>query len=314
MEFRQFRYLLKIAEEGSISQAAQKLYVSQPSLSQLLTSVEKKIGAQIFDRSTSPLHPTLIGTLYLQTAQQILDLAKEFRHEADDMLNVRTGHVKAGSSPFRTTHLLAPFLPTFQKNYPGIEVSLYEDTTLGLEQAVLHGIADFAVSLLPVDEKVFDYAPLFDEEVWLVLPPTHPAVQKYHLVAGNCEALPECPLDVLQNTPLVLMQKEQKMHAMALSLCQAAGFTPKVQLETRSMGAALAMAGAGIGATLLPNTPIQRTHPQPAPCYARLPQRPLRHVVIIWRRNRYLSRAARLFIEELRSYVQAKPKAQDFIV
>ena len=78
MEIRHFHYIRTIYETGSISRAAEKLYISQPSLSQLLKSVEKKVGAPLFDRSSQPLRPTTIGQKYLETAQHIMELDTEF--------------------------------------------------------------------------------------------------------------------------------------------------------------------------------------------------------------------------------------------
>ena len=301
MEFRQFRYILKTAEEGSISAAAQKLYISQPSLSQLIAGVEKKIGAPLFDRSTVPLKPTVIGELYLETARQILSIARDFRQQADDILALRKGHITIGSSPFRSTYALAPFIPRFRQQFPQIDMTLVENTTRNLEQAVLRGDVDFAISLLPVDEKLFAWQELFTEELLLALPPAHPLCAKYHLSEKNTP-LPAISLQELQDTPFILIQKEQKLHDTLLALCQKAGFLPQIQLETRSMEAAQAMAGAGLGATLLPDTLIRCHHATPSPCYAALASHPQRRVVIIWRKKGCLSRAARQFIADLQVY------------
>ena len=79
MEIRHFHYIRTIYEMGSISRAAEKLYISQPSLSQLLKSVEKKVGAPLFDRSLKPLRPTTIGPKYLETAPHGMERAPEGR-------------------------------------------------------------------------------------------------------------------------------------------------------------------------------------------------------------------------------------------
>lgn len=302
MEFRQFRYILKTAEEGSISLAAQKLYISQPSLSQLIASVEKKIGASLFDRSNTPLRPTLVGQLYLDAARRILNIDHEFRQQVDDVLNLKTGHIIVGSSPFRSTYLLAPFLPVFQQKYPLIELTLVENTTRNLEQLVLRGEVDFVISLLPIDRKEFDHVEIFSEELLLALPPKHPLAEEKGLEPGNFGQLPEISLTELKDTPFILIHKEQKMHDALMSLCKKAGFTPRIQTETRSMEAAQAMAGAGFCATLLPHTLIHGNHPPLPPCYAALDTHPTRQVIVAWRQNRYLSRASRQFIEDLRDF------------
>ena len=134
MEIRHFHYIRTIYEMGSISRAAEKLYISQPSLSQLLKSVEKKVGAPLFDRSLKPLRPTTIGQKYLETAQQIMELDTEFRRYVEDELGCAQGNLVVGSSPFRSTYFLAAFLPKFQAEYPGIRLHLAEHTSKRLEE------------------------------------------------------------------------------------------------------------------------------------------------------------------------------------
>lgn len=302
MEDRRLTYILKIAEESSISSAAQKLYISQPSLSQFLQKLEKEIGCPLFDRSTTPLRPTYIGRLYLQTARQILTLKEQFRQQTDDVLNLRRGHLTIGTSPFRSTHLLAGFLPIFQQQYPGIDITLVENTTMKLETLAQSAETDLSISLLPSNTAVFSYVPLFQEELLLVLPPQHPLCAKHRLPNTLQEQLPVIDLGELRDTPFILMNQEQKLHHQLISLCQSAGFTPRIQLETQSMDAAQALAGAGIGATLLPDTLIRAVHPEKKPCYAALAVHPARTAILIWPKDHYVSHAAKAFIHTLQAY------------
>ncbi len=299
---RQLMYILKIAEEHSISLAAKKLFISQPSLSQLLQGVEEKLGSALFDRSSLPLRPTYIGRLYLETARQILDLREQFYQKADDVLQLRRGRLMIGSSPARSTYLLAPFIARFQKQYPGIELVLRESTTLELEAMAQNGQTDVSISLLPVSETHFSYEALFEERLLLALPPEHSFCQMHHLSAGQCEAMPVVRLSDFRDMPFILMQSGQKLHNTLLKLCDASGFKPHIRLETRSMEAAQALAGAGLGATLLPETLLRASHPDQVPCYVLLDTKPVRTVIVVWRKDRYLSHAAREFIRQLKLF------------
>ncbi len=304
MEFRQFRYILAVAQEGSISRAAQKLYISQPSLSQSIAGIEKKIGAPLFDRSITPLHPTPLGELYLDTARRILALDEEFQQRADDMLHRSAGHIIIGSSPFRSTYLLAQFLPAFKQQYPSITIELLENTTRQLEKLALAGQTDVILSLQPIDTSHFMTENLFAEDLLLALPPAHPLSQHYSLPHTPAAVLPQLPLAALKDTPFITMHPEQKLHSQLHALCHAAGFTPQSVLETRSLETALSLSGAGLGAALLPAPLVKGFHPQKSPCYAAIDAQPTRQVVIAWRRNRYLSHAARTFIGKLKAYCQ----------
>jgi len=304
MEFRQFRYILTVAQEGSISRAAQKLYISQPSLSQSIAGIEKKLGAPLFDRSLTPLRPTPLGELYLDTARRILTLDEEFQQRADDMLQRSAGHIIIGSSPFRSTYLLSRFLPAFQRQYPSITVELLENTTRQLEELALAGQTDVILSLQPIDTSHFMTENLFAEDLLLALPPMHPLSQHYSLPHTPAQPLPQLPLAALKDTPFITMHPEQKLHSQLYALCHEAGFTPQSLLETRSLETALSLSGAGLGAALLPAPLIEGFRPQEPPCYAAIDTHPQRQVVIAWRRNRYLSHAARTFVGKLKAYCQ----------
>lgn len=306
MEIRHFHYICTIYETGSISRAAEKLYISQPSLSQLLKSVEKKVGAPLFDRGSQPLRPTTIGQKYLETARRIMELDTEFHRYVEDELGCAQGNLVVGSSPFRSTYFLASFLPEFQEKYPGIRLQLAEHTSKRLEEAVLSGDADLIIATQPVDANAFSFAELYSEEMVLVLPAGHELSKQYHLPQDCRGTLPLLPIGLLKDTPFIQMHSEQKLHQQLLSLCEEAGFTPKIYLQTRSMETALTLAAAGLGATLLPMTLLRAFQPKTRPCYAALPTRPRRHALVAWRKKSYLSHAARAFIDSLVNYCRDK--------
>lgn len=306
MEIRHFHYIRTIYETGSISRAAEKLYISQPSLSQLLKSVEKKVGAPLFDRGSQPLRPTTIGQKYLETAQRIMELDTEFHRYVEDELGCAQGNLVVGSSPFRSTYFLASFLPEFQEKYPGIRLQLAEHTSKRLEEAVLSGDADLIIATQPVDANAFSFAELYSEEMVLVLPAGHELSRKYRLPQDCRGTLPLLPINLLKDTPFIQMHSEQKLHQQLLSLCEEAGFTPKIYLQTRSIETALTLAAAGLGATLLPMTLLRAFQPKTRPCYAALPTRPRRHALVAWRKKSYLSHAARAFIDSLVNYCRDK--------
>ncbi|WP_270379722.1 LysR family transcriptional regulator [Mitsuokella multacida] len=306
MEIRHFHYIRTIYETGSISRAAEKLYISQPSLSQLLKSVEKKVGAPLFDRGSQPLRPTTIGQKYLETARRIMELDTEFHRYVEDELGCAQGNLVVGSSPFRSTYFLASFLPEFQEKYPGIRLQLAEHTSKRLEEAVLSGDADLIIATQPVDANAFSFAELYSEEMVLVLPAGHELSKQYHLPQDCRGTLPLLPIGLLKDTPFIQMHSEQKLHQQLLSLCEEAGFTPKIYLQTRSMETALTLAAAGLGATLLPMTLLRAFQPKTRPCYAALPTRPRRHALVAWRKKSYLSHAARAFIDSLVNYCRDK--------
>lgn len=305
MEFRQFKYVLKVAEEKNFSLAAKKLYISQPSLSQLILKLEEKLGTTLFDRSFTPLRLTYAGEMYIKMAQQILDLSDQFTQQIDDAAHLRRGRLTIGSSPFRNTYLLSQVIPLFTQKFPGIELILKEDTSLKLEELAREALTDFSISLLPINSAIFDYEELFQEELLLALPPQHPISLETNRTPGDYENLAKIDLAALADTPFILMEQGQKLHQTLFDLCSTANFKPRILLETQSMDAAQALVGAGMGAALLPDTLIRANRlTSKSPCYFSLDPAPKRQVIIVYRKGRYLSNAAQEFINLLRTFLQ----------
>lgn len=171
---------------------------------------------------------------------------------------------------------------------------------------MLSGDADLIIATQPVDANAFSFAELYSEEMVLVLPAGHELSKKYRLPQDCRGTLPLLPINLLKDTPFIQMHSEQKLHQQLLSLCEEAGFTPKIYLQTRSIETALTLAAAGLGATLLPMTLLRAFQPKTRPCYAALPTRPRRHALVAWRKKSYLSHAARAFIDSLVNYCRDK--------
>lgn len=119
----------------------------------------------------------------IQSRKLVTEQAKPMRHQADDLLDLKRGQITLDSTASRSTHLIAPYLPRFRKEYPGIGLTLVEETTVGLERMALEGSLDIIVSLQPINTEDFDYEELFSEELLLALPEGHALAQNYGLHA-----------------------------------------------------------------------------------------------------------------------------------
>ena len=297
MDFRQLQYMLKIAEEKSFSKAAKKLYISQPSLSQYVANIERQLGVQLFNRGTNPLTLTYAGELYIQTAQSILYLKDQLLSQTDDIANLKRGRIKIGISPFRSTHLLPGILPQFHEDYPGIDVILIEGTMSELLEMAINGITDFTIVTLPIPEDLLAYDPIMVEEILLAVPPKHDLAQNKFVASSNGSSRCCIDLALFKNEPFIFLKPGQRMHEVATDLCKAAGFKPKIILETKSIEAAHALVASGMGVAFIPATLVGVGKMQDFPTYYSIQSlQPSRTVVVAYRRGRYLSKAAQEFI------------------
>lgn len=145
-ERREYEYVRKIAETGSFLAAADKLYITQPSLSQFIRRIERHIGAELFDRSHKPVTLTEAGRIYLDIEGQIQELCKVREQRIQDLGQTIGGTVRIGSSNYRSSTILAKAIPVINERYPHIDICLEEGTTRELEDFALQGKTDFPSS------------------------------------------------------------------------------------------------------------------------------------------------------------------------
>ena len=119
-ERREYEYVRKIAETGSFLAAADKLYITQPSLSQFIRRIERHIGAELFDRSHQPVTLTEAGRIYLDIEGQIQELCKVRELRIQDLGQTIGGTVRIGSSNYRSSTILAKAIPVINERYPHI--------------------------------------------------------------------------------------------------------------------------------------------------------------------------------------------------
>lgn len=299
MEIRQLQYVLKVAEEKSFSRAAEKLHIAQPSLSQQILKLEQQLGVKLFDRSTSPLELTYGGERFVEMAGQIMDQVEQLHKEMEDVADLKKGRLVVGSLPITGSHVLPAVLPIFQKQFPGIEVVLVEDTTSNLEEMTAKGKTDFTLLTLPLKDDELAYESILKEEILLAVPPGHKLAKQAKRKRKKVE------LADLREEPFILLKRGQGFRQIAMDLFHQAGFEPNIMFETSNIEMVQSLVASGMGLALVPNMVARASWMADQPAYVRLEEKPTRTIVVAHRKGRYLSRAACAFIEILKTGCQA---------
>ena len=304
MEERALYYIQKILEEGSISQAAKRLFIAQPSLSQYIKRIEADLGAEIFENNSRPVRLTDAGEIYLQTEQKISQLRQQRKNQIDDLFALKKGHVTIGSSNYRSLYLLTAVLPVFRKRYPGISISLEEGITEELEERAMNGVTDFSIVLLPLSYPALAYEELFREEIVLVLPAKHDLCKAANAQEQQLPPYPPIDFSLLKDESFIIMKKGQKIRDTFFDLCRRAGFRPKIILQTDSMATAQALSAAGLGAAIIPDVlAINNRLPEMPRYFSLKNQTEARQVVAAYSRERPLTGAAKAFIEVIKEVI-----------
>ena len=127
MIFKNYEYFLTIAEEGNISSAARKLFISQPSLSQYLKRLETNLGVELFDHTRSPLKLTYAGERYLAYVRELFNLDERMEQKFSDITQKRRGKIRLGIAYWRGSNILPQVLPEFLQLWPNIDIDIKEE-------------------------------------------------------------------------------------------------------------------------------------------------------------------------------------------
>ena len=151
MEMKELAYFIAIAEERSISKAAERLFMAQSSLSQFLRILENNVGSKLFVRTSRGVRLTQEGELMLQYAYKTLSEYRSVQNEIKDMKQLKSGRVIMGISSFRGSYLLPPVLNAFRLEHPDVKVEIVEQNSMALEQMILAGEIDIALLVMSED-------------------------------------------------------------------------------------------------------------------------------------------------------------------
>ena len=157
MNQRDCELVLTIAQEGSISRAAAKLYMSQPALSVFLTRLEDQLETKLFIRSANGLKPTYAGECYIRTAEKILKLCNDFQTELCSINTLHKGKIQVGATVHLGSYVFPLLLPRYKERYPNIEVLITESRSADLERALSHNELDIALMHTPFRSVEADY-------------------------------------------------------------------------------------------------------------------------------------------------------------
>jgi DNA-binding transcriptional LysR family regulator len=254
MNERQLKYILTIAEEGNITTAAQKLYISQPSLSYLLAHVEEELGLKLFDRSCSPMRLTFAGEAYVQAAKKILSIQNELHNQIDDLIDYRKSRLVIGCSARLSSLLIPAVLPPFMKSNPGVQIKLYEESVPVLEELLTSGALELVFTNAMIENKALGRIPLYVEEFLILTPadftPAGITHKEHHF--------PVFDLACLEGRPFVLFKHGHQLRDMTDQIFADFGIHPNIILETENWEICYSMAEEGLAFTLLPFSPLTK--------------------------------------------------------
>ncbi|MEW2635487.1 LysR substrate-binding domain-containing protein [Streptomyces sp. NPDC048389] len=242
MQLQQLRYFTAVAETLHFTRAAERVHVSQPSLSQQIRALEQELGADLFRRARGNIALTDAGQALLPLARRILADTETARREVQEVAQLRRGRVRLGATPSLCTGLLPQVLRTFHDLHPGVEILVEESGSHDLVRELARGALDLALVVLPLPSSspALSTVELLREDLVVVSSPAAPA--------------PPAPLRIadLAGEPLVMFRHGYDLRDLTVAACRAEGFEPSFTVEGGEMDAVLGFVRASLGAAVVP--------------------------------------------------------------
>ena len=246
MNLREQEYVVAIAQYGSISKAADALFISQPTLSIFLSRLEDRIGTPLFEKIGKRLIPTAAGELYVRKAKEMLVIQDQFHGELFDLISCSYGRLRLGIHSRRSSHLLPKVMVRFRREYPHVDVSVMETASHTMEQELLEGNLDLILSNRFFQTDKLQLVPIYKDKLVVALSASHPACKKAVMLPGHNRAWLD--LKELKDGYFILQNPHQSTRKFADQALLYSGVTPRQVFYIENMETAAQMAAEGLGA------------------------------------------------------------------
>ena len=298
MDTKQIEYILKIAEENNITRAANKLYITPSALNQQLLKLEKELGTPLFHRSRTNWHLTEAGEIYVQNAKEVLRIKRDTYQRINDLAEGRYGHLSVGFTAGRGITMFTAAYTTFHQLYPNIIVEPREGVVRDLQKLLAQGDLDIGFLTLTDADRTGDvYETIYTEELFLAVPSVHPIAAASTPPPG--ERFATLDVRALRYEPFVLMDKRSTMRTMIDQIFAEGGFEPQILFETGNNHTILSMLQTNLCCGILTYYYVKdllEGIPRP-----QRSTRPTWEFTTNYKRRRYLSGAARCFINLMKA-------------
>ena len=243
MTITQLKYVLAVAEHKNFTLAAEKCFVTQPTLSMQIQKIEEELNIQIFDRTKKPIQLTDIGLKIVTQAKNIVNEADRIQDIVEQQKGFIGGEFRLGIIPTIMPTLLPMFLNNFIKKYPKVKLIIEELNTDEIIVKLNNGHLDAAIAATPLMEEKIKEIVLYFEPFVAYIPESHHHFQKKEIEVSD-----------LNLHDILLLQDGHCFRDGILNLCKNNSKSDfnRFQIESGSFETLIKLADEGLGTTLLP--------------------------------------------------------------
>jgi LysR family hydrogen peroxide-inducible transcriptional activator len=241
LKLKDLRYLVAVADTRHFGRAAERSFVSQPTLSAQLKKLEEYLGVQLIERAPKRVSLTAAGEEIVARARRILEASDEIVELAKGHRDPLAGRLKLALLPTIGPYLLPNVAAKLRKQLPRLELMLYEYQTDVMLEKLHSGEIDVGILALPIQPDGLETAELYREPFTVALP-------AHHRLSGRASIR----VDDLRDETLLLLEDGHCLRDQALDICSGSDVHEKQDFRATSLETLRQMVAAGVGITLLP--------------------------------------------------------------
>jgi LysR family hydrogen peroxide-inducible transcriptional activator len=279
MNLRDLRYVVAVAETRHFGRAAERCFVSQPTLSGQIKKLEHELGVTIFERTNRSVEISQVGEQILVHARLLLEQAEVIQELARASQDPLAGPLRIGAIPTLSPYLMPLILVPLRRQYPQLKLVLSEELTSALRARLHKHELDAILLATAADDSDLAEIPLFDEPFWLAHPRNHPLYAKDEVTRHD-----------LEEVDLLLLSEGHCLSDQVMEVCNLAERPHQgemADLRAASLETLLQLVGAGFGCTLVPALAIRGGWMTDSGIIARPLSLPdaYRRIVMVYRRS-----------------------------
>ena len=282
---KEIEYFLTIAEVGSLSKAAEKVYVSQPALSKYLAKLEDTYGTLLFERMNNSLVLTEAGKIYYESALQIAEICNSTDKRIEDIRDDGKRTFSIGVTGESSQNLLGHVFPLLYEKYPNLHIHVIERPAQELAELLKKGEIDLALyAIYNADDKALTYIDLANSELVLAIPAQHRLAQ--YGKPDILDDLNRIDLSELKDEKFVLLNDNTAMRQIVDRYFKENSFTPHIAIETKGRYSTMTFVDSGVAIGFCP-TSYRRHFPNIR--YIALTKPLYSHSGLFYKRGAYLT-------------------------
>jgi DNA-binding transcriptional LysR family regulator len=291
LDLKKLNYFVTIVDQMSFSKAAEKLHISQPSLSKVMKNMESELGFQLIERNTRNIRLTEAGEVLYDRALHLLLEMEIVNKEMQEVKLVGKGEIRLGMIE-SVKHWIPKVLSQYNKKFPEVNITLTEvlsgnDVKTSLRRYETHAV----ITNQLINELDIEIVPLYNEKLVLVLHESHPLVESDVI-----------SLSMLEKEPFIISAKGFQTREDILQAFESEGATPTIKYEIERFETVLSLVRENLGIAIIPENYLQGPHDYVIRSRTITSSVLERTVYLTFMKNRYISPSIQAFITETRGF------------